>query len=119
MKEFSAQLENLLDDYVEDVQKSVDEAAEQCAKDAVSDLKANSPKRNGAYARSWAVKKDGHGYIVHNKKHYQLTHLLENGHVLVSYGKTRGRVGAKPHIAPVADKEGRNFVNSAKLKVSK
>lgn len=58
------------------------------------------------YNRGWTVKetkrdKEKHwGAQIHNKDHYQLTHLLEKGHALVNGGRTR----AFTHIAPVADK---------------
>lgn len=109
------QLTKILDEYNEDVQKAVDESAEKAAKEAVNFLKANSPKRSGAYARDWAVKKDGktHTYTVHNRKHYQLTHLLENGHLLISFGQIRGRVPAQKHIAPAEEMASELFINEA------
>lgn len=46
--------------------------------------RGGSPWRTGAYARSWAVKKEKttlrFSVVVHNRQHYQLTHLLELGH---------------------------------------
>jgi len=83
--------------YTEEVVEKVDEAAEQVANEAAEKLKSTSPERTGKYAKSWTkTKKDGK-WIVHNKKHYRLTHLLEKGHAKVN----GGRVAAKVHIAPV------------------
>ena len=50
-----------------------------------SEVKANAPVRTGQYKKGWAVKKQKETansleLVVHNKKRYQLTHLLENGH---------------------------------------
>jgi len=41
--------------------------------------------------------------VVHNTKHYQLTHLLENGHVVRNKKGTYGRAPAIKHIAPVEE----------------
>lgn len=87
---------------VDNMKKAVDKAA----KKAVKDLKSTSPKRTGAYSKSWAsksVKKSNawaYEKTVYNKKHYRLTHLLEKGHRKVN----GGTVAARPHIAKVEQK---------------
>lgn len=45
-------------------------------------------------------------YIVHNKEHYRLTHLLEKGHAKRSGGRTR----AIPHIAPAEEAAKEKFI---------
>ena len=65
------------------------------------EVKANAPVRTGQYKKGWAVKKQKETansleLVVHNKKRYQLTHLLEKGHAK----RGGGRVRAFPHIAP-------------------
>ena len=87
--------------YTEEVIEKVDEAAEQTASEAVEKLKQTSPRRaknGGKYASSWTKKKQGEKWVVHNKKYYRLTHLLEKGHAKVNGGD---RVPARVHIAPV------------------
>lgn len=93
-------IKDILNEYTEDVQEGLKEAAISTAKESTSKLKQTSPKRIGAYAKSWTVKKEtSRGSIlctVHNKKHYRLTHLLENGHMKRNGGKVAPRVHIKP-----------------------
>ena len=88
-------------------EKVVKTAIDGAAKNAVSALKSDSPKRTGKYAKSWAEKADKsknasvYTRVVYSKApRYRLTHLLEKGH------KARnGRfVSARVHISPVEKK---------------
>ena len=104
-----------------EVIKQCNEAADEVGKEAVRELKATSPVRAdgyqrkyppGSYAKSWTVKKEAdstgvNGVTVHNKEHYQLTHLLEFGHVIASTGE---RSNAFPHIAAVNESASQKFV---------
>lgn len=108
-KTVSSQMHKVLEDYKGDVKNAWNSAANKSARDAVSELKSTSPKRHGDYARSWAVKREtARGgltdFIVHNSKHYQLTHLLENGHVIRNKKGTYGRTSGIKHIAPAEQK---------------
>jgi len=100
-------MEKILDDFDREFQKLVDDSAKQTATECVQKLRSSSPKRpgGGAYARSWTKKQEGKGWIVYNAKHYQLTHLLENSHVIRNkkgtYGRTSPGHGQIIHIAPV------------------
>lgn len=96
-------LNQFLNDYVTSVDKNVDLAAQDTAKEAVKALKWTSPADSGSYAKGWTYKKVNGRYIVYNKTDYQLTHLLEYGHDVVAYGKKVGHVAAKPHIKDVED----------------
>lgn len=98
------QMRDLLDDYMDEVQKVTDEAIEDTAKEAVTKLRNDSPKASGNYAKGWTQKKDGKlGRVVYNKTDYQLTHLLENGHVIKNQYGTYGRAPGIKHIAPVEE----------------
>lgn len=91
---WAVELNNLLDEYSRDVKDAEENARKKAARDTASRLKNTSAKRTGDYARGWTTKQNKTETIVHNSKHYQLTHLLENGHVIRNkygeYGRTSG-----------------------------
>ena len=95
-------------------------AVDKVSKEAVRKLKTTSPKRNGAYARSWAAKKTkqankwAYEKTVYNKDHYRLTHLLEKGHRVVGAKNGRTWVDARPHIEKVEKKAVEDLVNEMK-----
>lgn len=121
----TAQMNKILENYNREAQEAVDEAAKESAELCKNQLKNTSPKRpkHGEYARSWTIKTERSGlsnqYTVHNSKHYQLTHLLENGHVCRNKKGTYGRVGPKKHIAPAADAAIQRFELSARVRLGK
>jgi NAD-dependent DNA ligase len=93
-----------LSSYVEDAQDVMKDAVLDAGKEAVKELKEKSPKRTGRYAKSWAVKKVKESTteldtVVHSRKLYGLTHLLENGHAK----RGGGRVQGISHIKPVEE----------------
>ena len=100
-----SQLSKIFDEYQETVKEVTDKTYKEVGKQAVDKLKATSPTRpgHGEYARSWAVKKVRDGYVVYNKDHYRLTHLLEKGHVVRNKFGTYGRAPAFVHIKPVEE----------------
>ena len=111
--DLTAKITAALQEYSYDVAKRIDEAAELCSKGLRKDLKADSPSDTGAYAKSWATKTDkeftegSKVYTTHNKRHYQLTHLLERPHA-GPYG--RGIVPGHAHIAPAEKKWSDEFL---------
>lgn len=85
----------------DDMKKAVRKAGTSVKKE----IQQNAPADTGAYAKSWAVKKeketsDSIQLIVHSKNRYQLTHLLEHGHAK----RGGGRVAGKAHIALAEEK---------------
>jgi hypothetical protein len=90
--------------YTEDVSKSIEKKIDTTASDIVAELKTTSPKDTGEYAKGWTSKKEAkHGEyrrIVHNKNKPSLVHLLEFGHAKVN----GGRVDKRPHLRPAYDR---------------
>lgn len=100
------QMEKIMDDYSKDVKEATNNSIDKTSRQSVRKLKDTSPKKTGDYAKGWTTKKirtrDGlYTVIVHNKTDYQLTHLLENGHVVRNKKGTYGRTNGTKHIAPV------------------
>lgn len=93
-----------LNQYSDELNEEIKADTLKVAKETVKQLKETSPKKTGAYAKSWSQKESVKGThvskrVVYNKDHYQLTHLLENGHAKVN----GGRVQAYPHIRPAEE----------------
>lgn len=92
----------------------VDEYAQKCANElkTISKAKLKKHRRNNTYAEGWEVKemkgknkstkgrKGNMEYevVVWNRTNYQLTHLLENGHLIVNKRGGVGWASAHPHI---------------------
>jgi len=101
------QMNQILDRYSKEVEQVTSAAIDKTSKESVQKLKNTSPKKTGKYARSWTRKRetDRNGLVtvtVHNKR-YQVTHLLENGHVIRNAKGTYGRTNGIKHIAPVEE----------------
>lgn len=97
-----------MQEYGDDAKQIVEDTISQIGKEVLNDLKSNSiiPKRSGGYRKGFKIKKkryDGvYKLIIYNKK-YQLTHLLENGHIMPQGGRSQ----AFPHwhqAQAIADK---------------
>lgn len=115
------EIKTILDEYELEVIDDVDKAALATAKLGVKELKEKSPKSNrangGAYAKSWGYTKEkmpfGYtSYVIRNRKHYQLTHLLENGHLIKNQYGSYGRTKPIPHIKPVEIIVQENFLDN-------
>lgn len=101
-KDVETQLKGILNEYEEKVQTVTDRSITVTAKEAVNKLKNTSPKQTGDYAKGWAVKKEGRlTQTVYNRTDWQLTHLLNNGHIVRNKYGTYGRVPGDNHIGEV------------------
>ena len=115
--DLTTQVNQLLKEYGDEVNKVVDEVLPQVAKETVEMLKATSPRRTGKYARSWLIqnwKNSQHytGVTIHNSRG-ELTHLLEFGHAK----QNGGRVQAEPHIDPANEFAQNKLVNLVSTKI--
>ena len=100
----TAQMKELMDEVNKDVERSAKTNIQRVAKESVQKLKNTSPRKTGSYASGWGTKKQGEmDVVVHNRTDYQLTHLLENGHVIRNKKGTYGRAPGIKHIAPVEE----------------
>lgn len=104
MIDLSKEVADILEEYGLGVAGEVEQVVKKTAKDTVKALKKHKSTykiRSGKYNKSWKVREEkissrNTRSIVHNEKHYRLTHLLEYGHAKRGGGRTR----AFPHIAP-------------------
>lgn len=96
---FDAECRKALSDFGIEAHETIDELVPDAADIALKMIKSNSKKRTGAYAKDWAKKKDrawgyGTSYIIYNRKHYRVAHLLEKDHV---FRGPNGKVTASWH----------------------
>ncbi len=109
----------VLESCSDDISEIVEQEANQVGKEAVNELKQNSPRGiRKRYAKGWSLKKDKKGKSrysvkVHNKTDYQLTHLIENSHATRNGGRTK----ENPHIRPVEEKYSKEFEERLKRRI--
>lgn len=112
---------NILSEYGDEVSNVLGDVIENVAKGSAKELKAFNQGRRPweHYPEGWTYKiKKGQidiEGVVHNKDHYQLTHLLEFGHAK----RNGGRTAAFPHIAEVNDYAQKEVLKRLEEKLAK
>lgn len=106
---FELAVTTILDDFETDCYQAVYLAIKETAEEVVQMLKTAGDFRGNKYRKSWKAEVTQRrlytSAVVHNVKHYRLTHLLEFGHAK----QNGGRVRAFPHIEPINEKTGEMF----------
>lgn len=125
--ELAAAVDEILSGYAEQVTDAVKEEAQDVAKTAVKEIKANARELfntggTNSYANSWRQKvveenSQGVTVVVYSRK-YQLAHLLEHGHAVVRSGAVIGHVHGRPHIGPAEENATRELERRIKIKIS-
>ena len=103
VKELNQAIADICEKFFDGVASDSEKAVAEVAAETVTELQSTSPKDTGKYARGWKVRQNAKQKYnseveVYNTK-YQLTHLLEHGHVKVVHGHVLGFTAARPHIA--------------------
>lgn len=94
-------------------------AGEIVAKEVVRELKTTSKVGGKKYRRGWTYKKEKGTYTVYNDKMPGLTHLLENGHEVIAYGKSCGRAKTHPHIKPAEEKAKQRYIDEVVKEINR
>lgn len=106
----SEEIQNQLKTFGTALNREINEGLKEVAEKTAETLRQGGPynERSGKYTRDWAVKLRSRSYssvtmteeyTVYNKKNYQLTHLLEKGHV----SRNGSRVRPLEHIKPAEE----------------
>lgn len=99
--DFSVAVSEIIDNYYGNVADKTNLLIAETAVKTVKRLETTAPRDKGNYARSFYIRqnkkrKDGCELEIANKR-YQLTHLLEHGHVQKVHNTITGFTNAQPH----------------------
>ena len=100
--EISNAIAEELKEYSQDILDAVGEAADDTSTKILKDVKANamnfgwSDDYVNGFAKNNQSTPNNRKYVVWNKKHYRLIHLLEKGHAFSKGGRAR----PYPHMFP-------------------
>lgn len=92
--------------YNSSIEDEIEHIKEEVAQETVKALKLNSPKLTKKYSKGWKLIRHGKNIVIHNSTNYQLTHLLENGHVNRDGSRTQGN----DHIRPAEEQAVKTYL---------
>jgi bacteriophage HK97-gp10 putative tail-component len=111
----TGEIQKALKAYANDVAEDIVIAKDEVSKVFQKDVKNDSPEKTGDYSKGWRIKKFKKSNIIYNKTDYQLTHLLEKGHIKIN----GGRVQPKVHIRPNEEKAVKDFLKRVEKAVKR
>lgn len=105
--DFATAVNEIIGEYYGSVADKANMLVAETAVETAQLLQATSPKKHGEYARSWYVRenkkrKDSCELEIANHV-YQLTHLLEKGHIKVVHDTILGFTKPIEHIRPAEE----------------
>lgn len=122
IEKLDAAIAKTLEEYSTELMDGIRASTEAVAKAGAAAVRATSRSSfNGkAYAAGWTSKVENSRLsaeaVIYNKDHYQLAHLLENGHALRRGGRSIGKgfVDGREHIKPVEEEIAEKFEKKVK-----
>lgn len=99
INDLAATIAGYLDEFKQTTDENILEACKETRDSVLPELKANSPKNTGKYAKAWysTIEKFGsRTEIILRNRQYRLVHLLEFGHAKRNGGRTK----PQPHVEP-------------------
>lgn len=120
-EEFGKTLIQLLAKYGDEVYDIVEAESKKAARETVETIKGSAPS-GGEYARSWSHKAEKNGRTkysetVYNRKHYQLTHLLEVSHPTGGGGHYPKNVDYTGTLAKIEEEHVNKFMEGVMAKL--
>ena len=121
--DLATEIEKELKNYSQDIADGVKADVKQVAKECRDEIKRNSPRLTGDYAKGWRTEtnfesREDIRITVHNKTDYQLTHLLEDGHAGRG-GTSKGAAPPYPHIGPAEENAAKKLEERVTVRVTK
>lgn len=124
INELASAVAKELSTYNQEITDGIKEAVREVAKETTREIQQNAPTNTGKYKKGWKIKdvfenSEDIKLVVHNKNKPQLTHLLENPHV-ISNGTKRvfGMSKPRPHISKAEQNATEKLLNKAKVVIT-
>ena len=124
INELSDAIRDIIEDYYDEVDEGAEELIVRTADECKNEIQSYCQSKGWKdYSKGWNVKQElrgkGSECIIHNRKHYRLIHLLENGHDIVHEGRVVGVASAFPHVKPAEERAVRKIEKGIKKVIQK